>query len=139
MGKWFVLLLLLGCSEVYAHDARQKTDSLLNRIEHKVAGDLDYIENYKLYPTENIYTFLELDTKSGRIYQVQWSFEKREEFVIALNLVDLAESPYSNFELYPTKNIYTFILLDKFNGNAWHVQWGTEESQRTVRWIRRAR
>lgn len=88
MGKWFVLLLLLGCSEVYAHDARQKTDSLLNRIEHKVAGDLDYIENYKLYPT---------------------------------------------------KNIYTFILLDKFNGNTWHVQWGTEESQRTVRWIRRAR
>ena len=38
------------------------------------------------------------------------------------------------FELYPTKNMYQFILLDKTDGRMWHVQWGTESSKQ---WIRR--
>ena len=38
------------------------------------------------------------------------------------------------FELYPTKNMYQFILLDKANGRTWHVQWGLEDEHR---WIRR--
>lgn len=40
----------------------------------------------------------------------------------------------SLFELYPTQNMYQFLLLDKTNGRAWHVQWGMED---TKRWIRR--
>ncbi len=124
------------CSGAYAQDTYEKTDSLLNRIEHKVAGDLDYTENYKLYPTKNIYTFLRLDTKSGRIFQVQWSLERTGEFIVPVNLVNLAESRYSNFELYPTENIYTFLLLDKFNGHVWHVQWGAEEDYRWIKWIK---
>ena len=38
------------------------------------------------------------------------------------------------FELYPTKNIYQFLLLDKVTGRRWHVQWGFESSKR---WIKR--
>ena len=38
------------------------------------------------------------------------------------------------FELYPTKNMYQFILLDKVTGRQWHIQWGMEASKR---WIRR--
>ena len=34
------------------------------------------INRYKLYPTQNKWTFLELDTQTGRIWQVQqWSTE----------------------------------------------------------------
>ena len=30
------------------------------------------------------------------------------------------------FEIYPTSNIYSFLLLDKINGRVWHCYWGFE-------------
>ena len=36
------------------------------------------------------------------------------------------------FFLYPTENIYNFILLDQIDGRAWQVQWNIEKSDRTV-------
>ena len=94
-------------------------------------------ERYKLYQTENIYTFLQLDTKTGMIRQVQWSLNPDNEFTVTINSDDLSYgSDYSSgsFELYPTQNIYQFLLLDKTSGNKWHVQWGMESGER---WIRR--
>ena len=94
-------------------------------------------ERYKLYQTENIYTFLQLDTKTGMIKQVQWSLNPDNEFSVTINSDDLSYgSDYGSetFELYPTKNIYQFMLIDKTSGNKWHVQWGMESSKR---WIRR--
>ena len=34
------------------------------------------------------------------------------------------------FFLYPTQNMYNFILLDQIDGRTWQVQWSTEKSQR---------
>ena len=107
---------------------------------------LQYIETnqsirqrFKLYETENIYTFLQLDTKTGKIEQVQWSLDEDKEFSVSINDVDLSRfgSRYyesGSFELYPTKNMYQFILLDKEDGRKWHVQWGMD---RNKRWIKR--
>jgi hypothetical protein len=125
----------------------QKSDSLMSRIDSLLMMNnsiLEYIEldlslknRYKLYPTENIYNLLRLDTKTGRITQVQWSLKDSEEFMVTINDEDLS-SFYGygsgTFELYPTKNIYQFILLDKTDGRTWHVQWGTESKKR---WIQR--
>ena len=36
------------------------------------------------------------------------------------------------FFLYPTQNMYNFILLDQVDGRTWQVQWSTEESKRLV-------
>lgn len=36
---------------------------------------------YKLYSTENLYTFLQLDTRTGKIKQVQWSLEEKKNGV----------------------------------------------------------
>ena len=36
------------------------------------------------------------------------------------------------FELYPTQNIYNFILLDKIDGKTWQVQWSFDEENRAV-------
>ena len=36
------------------------------------------------------------------------------------------------FFLYPTTNIYNFILLDQIDGRSWQVQWNTEKSDRMV-------
>ena len=56
---------------------------------------------------------------------------------VTINSQDLrSDGGYGSgcFELYPTKNMYQFILIDKTDGRTWHVQWGTELSKR---WIRR--
>ena len=92
-------------------------------------------ERYKIYPTENLYILIKLDTQTGKLDLIQWSLKSKDEFNVTLNASDL--SVYTNlnsFELYPTKNMYQFILLDKATGRNWHVQWSTKDSER---WIRR--
>ena len=94
-------------------------------------------ERYKLYQTDNIYTFLQLATATGMIKQVQWSLNHDKEFSVTINSDDLTYGDgygSGSFELYPTKNIYQFILIDKTSGKKWHVQWGMESDER---WIRR--
>ena len=79
---------------------------------------------YRLFNTQNIFTLLKLDTRVGTIWQVQWGSED-ERFVTPISLKELAPAEETGrFTLYPTSNIYTFILLDQKTGNTWHVQWG---------------
>ena len=79
-------------------------------------------DNFVLYPTINIYTFLKLDTRNGRIWQVQYSLENNE-FESVLNIVPLTVSGKAGqFTLYPTSNNRTFLLLDTMNGKVWHGQ-----------------
>lgn len=122
-------------------------DSVLNRIDslvqitnawlEQIELDCSLKQRYKLYQTENIYTLLQLDTKTGMIKQVQWSLDSENEGSVTINGDDLNYGfgyGSGSFELYPTKNMYQFILLDKTSGRKWHVQWGMED---TKRWIRR--
>ena len=158
MRKVLLLLLLLVNIGVNAQNAKptqsvksakyeQKIDSLLcqidtliminNQLLDHIDIDLSLKNRYKLYQTENIYTLLQLDTKTGMIEQVQWSLESKNEGSVRINSDDLTYGygyGSGSFELYPTKNMYQFILLDKTNGKKWHVQWGMEDSKR---WIRR--
>jgi len=86
---------------------------------------------YRLFNTLNIYTFLKLDTREGQIWQVQWG-DKDHTFIVPLNPKALASGGKAGrFTLYPTENIYTFILLDQETGDAWHVQWG-ETGERLI-------
>jgi len=79
---------------------------------------------YRLFATRNVYTFLKLDTREGRIWQVQWGDES-SRLTVPLNLKPLVSGGKAGrFTLYPTTNIYTFVLLDQETGDAWHVQWG---------------
>lgn len=93
------------------------------------------IDRYKLYPTQNTWTFLELDTQTGRVWQVQYSVEgSRYRFKTNLNSWSLLEASdlqvSGRFELYPTQNMYNFVLLDKISGKTWQVQWSTNYSER---------
>ena len=90
---------------------------------------------YKIYPTENIYILIKLDTQTGRLELIQWSLKSKDEISVTLNGNDLSiYDGLNSFELYPTKNMYQFILLDKATGRNWHVQWGTKSSEM---WIKR--
>lgn len=40
---------------------------------------------FRLHPTENIYNFLQLDTKTGKADVVQWSLAEEKEFYVTLN------------------------------------------------------
>ena len=88
--------------------------------------------NYVLYPTTNVYTFLKLDTRNGKIWQLQYSMDENE-FEVALNSRELVTNGKpGQFALYPTSNLWTFILLDTINGDTYHVQWSQDAEQRVV-------
>lgn len=96
---------------------------------------IEFKENirYKMFPTENIWNLLKLDTKTGKIWQVQYSIDESFRGETVLNEQALVSSDkYENgrFTLYPTKNIYNFILLDQIDGKMWQVQWSLEENNR---------
>ena len=97
-------------------------------------------KNYKLYPTDNINIFLKLDTRLGYIWLVQWSTEEETRFSGILNptspvdfgdmtIDQIEDLPSGRFELYPTDNIYTFLLLDVNDGRTWQVQWSLDPDE----------
>ncbi len=141
MKKLLLFIYLLSVTICGHSQSTQNStcDSILVYITEQLAS-IEYrispSDRYKLYPTENIYTFLKLDTATGRIEQLQWSLDNDKEFTVTINNEDLSFIFPENgtFELYPTKNMYQFLLLDKVRGRQWHVQWGMSDKKR---WIRR--
>lgn len=132
-----LILTTLALFVITMHSfAQNPNDSIISELSKQITF-LQTKDRYKLYPTENIYNLLKLDTKTGMIWQVQWGLNDGYEGVFDINLVDLrtiSDPECGSFELYPTKNMYQFILLDKINGRQWHVQWGIGSEKR---WIRR--
>lgn len=89
--------------------------------------------HYNLYSTSNMYMFLKLDTRSGEIWQVQWNTDPNNIIAVVLSSEKLSnDSKDGRFELFPTTNIYTFLLLDKIDGRTWQVQWSTEKENRLL-------
>lgn len=89
---------------------------------------------FKMYPTENVWTFIKLDTRSGKMWQVQYSVkgdEYRFEEPLNTNILS-SDSTAGRFELYPTQNMYNFMLLDRINGSTWQVQWSQDLENRGI-------
>lgn len=109
-----------------------KIYTLLEEMDFRIHG----LDRYKFYPTKNIFNFLLLDTKTGKIDIVQWSLGDGKEGSITLNDEDLSlNTGCGTFELHSTKNTFQFLLLDKVTGRKWHVQWGFEANERWIRQI----
>lgn len=77
---------------------------------------------FKLYRTENNWTLLLLDTRDGRIWQLQYAVNDDNRGSIPLSMVRHADGPSERFELVPTKNLWNFILLDQIDGRTWQCQ-----------------
>lgn len=92
---------------------------------------------YKLYKTENVYNLLKLDTATGAIWQVQYRMGKVKSMTSVIDTAPLVlsrkEQQPGRFELYPTDNIYTFILLDTRDGRTWQVQWNNDGPEKRFR------
>lgn len=97
----------------------------------------DSVVVYRLFATQNMYTFIKLDTRNGKMWQVQWSTKgsdyRFETTLSDISLVNKDEEKNGRFFLYPTTNIYNFILLDQIDGRAWQVQWGNEGERLVIR------
>lgn len=144
MTKKVLMIVMLAvysaciCASAMSCTSASNGDGSRDSISSSEDAKLSDKDRYKMYQTENIYTLLRLDTKTGRIDQVQWSLEDGNEGSVPVNSVDYSAgykcSQYGAgvFELYPTKNMYQFILLNKVDGRMWHIQWGMEASKRWV-------
>lgn len=97
----------------------------------------DTAVTYRLFSTRNMYTFIKLDTRNGKMWQVQWSNKGKEyrfeSTLSEISQVNKDEEKNGRFFLYPTTNIYTFILLDQVDGRTWQVQWGKEDERLVIR------
>jgi len=90
---------------------------------------------YELYPTNNIWNFIKLNTRDGRAWQVQFSMEedKTTRGEIVINDQKLCEDGKDGrFTLYSTQNIWTYLLLDKTTGKVYQLHWSMSEGQRGV-------
>ncbi|MDR0437080.1 MAG: hypothetical protein LBH22_02120 [Bacteroidales bacterium] len=94
---------------------------------------------YRLFPTENVWTFIKLNTRNGQMWQVQYDVQgdnrgdnRGEVSLSSISLVPRASETNGRFTLYPTQNMWTFILLDQIDGNMWQVQWSKDANNRGI-------
>ncbi|MGJ1435158.1 hypothetical protein [Sphingobacterium siyangense] len=124
--RFITLFLLLYIAKSFA----QNTSSPPIQI-----SSTDSTVAYKLFPTQNMFTFIKLNTRNGQMWQVQWDTSSKNRSVSTLShisLVDKDEEKNGRFFLYPTTNIFNFILLDQIDGRMWQVSWGREKDRKVL-------
>jgi hypothetical protein len=80
-----------------------------------------------------MWTFIMLDTYTGKNWQVQFSVKGEDYmFAVPINRYSLAfpaeDSKWTGrFQMFATQNMWTFILLDSYNGKLWQVQYSSQD------------
>ena len=90
---------------------------------------------YQLFPTQNMWTFIKLNSRNGKMWQVQYDVKDNDRFEVYLNMLPLVNKESEangRFTLYSTQNIWTFILLDQLDGRMWQVQWSNNANKRAL-------
>ena len=99
-------------------------------------GDEEYAHTLEFYTEEYNEDLKYWEEKYNS--NPELSDEEKEEMK-PFSLERRLESDYFNplakvgrFKLYPTNNMFNFIMLDVINGKTWQVQWSTEPENRIV-------
>jgi hypothetical protein len=149
---FFITLVICGLATFNGY---AQTDSLKTRttpienVEQKtldvdsvtiaqIRAIYDRMENlvprFKIYKTENTYNLIKLDTATGQTWQVQYRLGDTESMTVVIDdssLLWYSEPEIAGrFELYPTNNMYQFILIDTQTGRTWQIQWNTAPGKR---------
>ena len=125
-----VSLGLLSCNNKI-EDRMNKIEKIVDKIDKNTANDNPA---YKLYATSNLWNFLKLDTRNGKITMVQFSIDN-ETPRFEYQLSDKAQCDNNipgRFTLQPTENRYNFIMIDQVSGQTYQVQWNFDEDKRFV-------
>ena len=96
----------------------------------------DIAYRYRLFETTNIWTFILLDTATGRAWQVNYYLDDTPSVRSIINESSLLPEGVTRsngrFTLYPTTNMYTFLLLDREDSRIWQLQWSLESKNRGI-------
>jgi hypothetical protein len=91
---------------------------------------------FQLFPTENFWTFIKLNTRNGQMWQIHFSVKDEnnagEVSLHSTPLVKKEEESNGRFILYPTQNMYNFLLLDQIAGTVYQVQWSFDKEKRGI-------
>lgn len=136
------------CCSVFGAKA-QEADSLKTKEEYPTVKldslTMEYIDaiyervgmstpRFKLFKTDNMYNLIKLDTATGRTWQVQYRTNSTDSMTVPIDDTSLLWNyeieKSGRFDLYPTSNMYSFILIDTETGRTWQIQWSTEASRR---------
>ena len=138
----FVAVLLCSVTlsaQDYSGQEQDSTESIFNEETIQGLALLKTIMNdcpaYELYRTDNMWTFLKLETSTGKIWQVQYAVGDGDAFQVVLNDISLAfdgMETAGRFKLHPTDNMYNFLLLDTHTGSVWQAQWSQNPDNRGV-------
>ena len=136
----FVAVLLCSVTlSAQDYSGQDSAESVFNEETIQGLALLKTIMNdcpaYELYRTDNMWTFLKLETSTGKIWQVQYAVGDGDAFQVVLNDISLAfdgMETAGRFKLHPTDNMYNFLLLDTQTGNVWQAQWSQNPDNRDV-------
>lgn len=134
-------IILIFCFYLFSPSFSKAQSNNLDRVNNdaRVIKNIktEKVNNvvYRLFPTENMWTFIKLNTRNGKMWQVQYSVNDENRFETYLNTISLiAKDNEENgrFTLYPTQNTYNFILVDQIDGRLWQAQWSTKLKNRGI-------
>ena len=93
-------------------------DITKNWTENIESKTKDWEENYNSKPDSIV-------SAEDKEYWKPYTLEQRIE------ISKIAQS--GRFKLYPTGNMYNFVMVDVIDGRTWQVQWNIDDDKRLVR------
>lgn len=128
-----ILFITANCLTAFSQIRQSQTTETAKPSETNMSSP--NAVTYRLFPTTNMWTFIKLNTRNGQMWQVQFDVAGDNRGVTYLNILSLVSSEEEvndRFTLYPTQNMYNFILLDQLSGKTWQVQWSQKAENRGV-------
>jgi hypothetical protein len=122
-------MLAIFSTPIYAQTQQSKNDTSVNcrmTIEPPV---------FQIFPTNDESMFIKLDSRNGKMWQIQLYMDKSNCCETILNstpLVMIENEQKGRFTIQKSNQLNHFFLLDQVNGNVYKVQWSYKEKQRSV-------
>ncbi|MCB9075480.1 MAG: hypothetical protein H6552_08105 [Chitinophagales bacterium] len=127
--RTFTLIFVLFTIVSFAQTQTRATDT----VQKKQISENTI---YQLFPTKNYWTFIKLDTRNGKMWQVHFTVKEdggQGELVLnSVPIVSKEKEVNGRFTLYPTENMYNFLLLDQIDGKVYQAQWSMEAKNRGI-------
>lgn len=104
-------------------------------VNYSITPFEEFENRYYLVPTRNYWTFILVDSFTGKLWQTQFSVKSVDNmFSIPINDIELSTTKRSKFSVQPMTSMYQFYLINDDTGEMWKFQWTTKEEE-GYRWI----
>lgn len=99
-------------------------------------NESNWRNRFQLFPTQNMWNLIMLDSYTGRIWQVQYSTQDFDlKLCIPINDRELSNNTKSVFYIQPLTSMFQYYLINDITGDMWKFQWSTKGDD--YRWIER--